>query len=67
MTNNNSSFPDTPQLKKSRNRCLSCKKLKIKCDEAKPKCEYCEHTKRECIYPDPSTIKRGRKAKTRYL
>ncbi|CAG87477.1 DEHA2D18810p [Debaryomyces hansenii CBS767] len=64
MTNNNSSFPDTPQLKKSRNRCLSCKKLKIKCDEAKPKCEYCEHTKRECIYPDPSTIKRGRKAKT---
>lgn len=65
MTNSNTPSPDTPQAKKGRNRCLSCKKLKIKCDEAKPKCEYCEHTKRECIYPDPNmNKKRGRKPKT---
>lgn len=37
---------------KKKNRCLSCRKLKIKCDEARPKCEYCEHTGRECIYLD---------------
>ncbi|GEQ72926.1 hypothetical protein JCM33374_g6614 [Metschnikowia sp. JCM 33374] len=36
----------------SRKGCFSCKKLKIKCDEAKPTCEYCAHTDRECIYPD---------------
>ncbi|EMG50656.1 putative zinc finger upstream protein 3 [Candida maltosa Xu316] len=33
-------------------RCLSCKKLRIKCDLARPKCEYCAHTKRDCIYPN---------------
>ncbi|ODV96554.1 hypothetical protein PACTADRAFT_32058 [Pachysolen tannophilus NRRL Y-2460] len=31
--------------------CLSCKKLKIKCDRVKPKCEYCHHTGRNCTYP----------------
>ncbi|OBA20455.1 hypothetical protein METBIDRAFT_26841, partial [Metschnikowia bicuspidata var. bicuspidata NRRL YB-4993] len=36
----------------SRKGCLSCKKLKIKCDEAKPCCEYCSHTGRVCVYPD---------------
>ncbi|KAK6462071.1 hypothetical protein DFJ63DRAFT_313220 [Scheffersomyces coipomensis] len=50
---------------KSRKGCLSCKKLRIKkalkltvikCDEAKPSCEYCVHTSRECIYPSPITI-----------
>lgn len=34
------------------NRCLSCKRLKIKCVAGAPKCEYCEHTNRECIYID---------------
>ncbi|KAK6199379.1 uncharacterized protein RJT21DRAFT_46413 [Scheffersomyces amazonensis] len=43
---------------KSRLGCLSCKKLRIKCNEAKPSCEYCQHTNRECIYPDtPHQIK----------
>lgn len=36
---------------RSRNGCLSCKKLKIKCNEGQPICEYCEHRGRECIYP----------------
>lgn len=35
-----------------KNRCQSCRKLKIKCDENRPKCEYCNHTNRECIYGD---------------
>lgn len=26
--------------------------MKIKCDEAKPSCEYCTHTGRVCEYPD---------------
>ncbi|CAH2354405.1 hypothetical protein CLIB1423_16S01948 [[Candida] railenensis] len=34
-----------------KNKCVSCRRLKIKCDEATPKCEYCEHTNRECVYP----------------
>ncbi|CAM9022876.1 unnamed protein product [Wickerhamomyces anomalus] len=40
--------------KKTRSRagCFSCKKLKIKCNEAKPICEYCNHTGRECAYPE---------------
>ncbi|RLV93253.1 hypothetical protein JA1_002577 [Spathaspora sp. JA1] len=43
----------TRTKRRSRNGCLSCKRLKIKCDEAKPSCEYCAHTNRECIYPIP--------------
>ncbi|CAH2354406.1 hypothetical protein CLIB1423_16S01970 [[Candida] railenensis] len=38
-----------PNLRKTK--CMSCRKLKIKCDEATPKCEYCSHTDKECIYP----------------
>ncbi|CDR36341.1 CYFA0S01e00672g1_1 [Cyberlindnera fabianii] len=37
--------------KRSRKGCFSCKKLKIKCDEARPSCEYCIHTDRICVYP----------------
>ncbi|KAJ8140104.1 hypothetical protein OY671_006703 [Metschnikowia pulcherrima] len=38
----------------SRKGCFSCKKLKIKCDEARPSCEYCSHTGRQCVYRDQS-------------
>ncbi|KAG2736884.1 hypothetical protein G9P44_000974 [Scheffersomyces stipitis] len=41
-----------PKQKRSRNGCLSCKQLRIKCDESKPNCEYCLHTNRVCVYPD---------------
>lgn len=34
-------------------RCLSCRKLKIGCDAARPSCEYCLHTNRKCVYPEP--------------
>lgn len=39
-----------PRGKKSRNGCLSCKRLKIKCSEERPACEYCIHTGRQCRY-----------------
>lgn len=39
-----------PKSKRSRNGCSSCKKLKIKCNEDKPYCEYCVQTGRQCIY-----------------
>ncbi|QRG37799.1 hypothetical protein FDK38_002182 [Candidozyma auris] len=32
--------------------CLSCKRLKIKCNEARPVCEYCSYRGRRCVYPD---------------
>ncbi|CAH2353471.1 hypothetical protein CLIB1423_11S00430 [[Candida] railenensis] len=41
-----------PRKKRSRKGCLSCKRLKIKCDENKPVCEYCYHTGRDCLYPE---------------
>ncbi|KAK6455960.1 uncharacterized protein RJT20DRAFT_40535 [Scheffersomyces xylosifermentans] len=44
-----------PPIKRSRAGCASCKKLRIKCDEAKPKCEYCTHTNRKCVYPKPTS------------
>ncbi|CDK29332.1 unnamed protein product [Kuraishia capsulata CBS 1993] len=37
--------------RRSREGCASCKKLKIKCDESKPSCEYCVQTNRACVYP----------------
>lgn len=39
--------------KRSRNGCVSCKRLRIKCDETKPSCEYCTHTGRGCVYVSP--------------
>lgn len=42
----------SPRPRRRKNKCLSCRKLKIKCDEARPICEYCEDTGRECVYDD---------------
>jgi hypothetical protein len=36
--------------RKSRLGCSSCKRLRIKCDEKKPACEYCTATNRKCVY-----------------
>ncbi|CAI5760671.1 unnamed protein product [Candida verbasci] len=47
--------------KRSRNGCLSCKSLKIKCSETKPSCEYCVHTQRICQYPKPKPLKKDLK------
>lgn len=37
---------------KRRFACLECKRLKIKCDLARPRCEYCNARNRDCEYPD---------------
>ncbi|KPM43904.1 hypothetical protein AK830_g2586 [Neonectria ditissima] len=39
--------------KKSRAGCLSCKKRKVKCDEARPTCRSCSLRKTRCEYPSP--------------
>ncbi|CUM67908.1 uncharacterized protein PRCAT00005619001 [Priceomyces carsonii] len=49
---NDSKKPKKPKgtIKRSRNGCHNCKRLKIKCDEKKPKCTYCVKTKADCDY-----------------
>lgn len=53
----------TRSITRSRNGCISCKKLKIKCDEEKPKCDYCIQTNRLCIYIKNPPIKLIKKTK----
>lgn len=38
--------------RRSRKGCINCKRLKIKCNEGKPSCEYCLDRRKECIYPE---------------
>lgn len=51
---------------RSRNGCNSCKKLRIKCNEMVPKCEYCTSTNRECVYYHNSARKFLEKPNNRY-
>ncbi|KAH9204654.1 hypothetical protein DL95DRAFT_280686, partial [Leptodontidium sp. 2 PMI_412] len=32
--------------------CLTCRKRKVKCDEAKPICGRCQRLRRECTWSD---------------
>lgn len=45
-----SDYGEKPKIKRSRNGCHNCKRLKIKCDENKPKCSYCIKTDTKCDY-----------------
>ncbi|CAK9439060.1 uncharacterized protein LODBEIA_P32840 [Lodderomyces beijingensis] len=38
------------KIKRSRKGCHACKRLKIKCDEQKPKCSYCTKRNFDCDY-----------------
>lgn len=38
------------KIRRSRNGCHNCKRLKIKCDERKPTCSYCIKTNAQCDY-----------------
>ncbi|WVF67221.1 hypothetical protein IAT40_001969 [Kwoniella sp. CBS 6097] len=40
-----------PRFRRSRTGCLRCRKGKHKCDEEKPVCRRCRHSKGECIWP----------------
>ncbi|CUM64501.1 uncharacterized protein PRCAT00002106001 [Priceomyces carsonii] len=35
-------------IKRSRNGCITCKRLKKKCDETKPECLSCQKHNRKC-------------------
>lgn len=39
-----------PKIKRSRNGCHNCKRLKIKCNEGKPTCSYCIKAGIKCDY-----------------
>lgn len=45
-----SEYRERPKIKRSRNGCHNCKRLKIKCDEKKPQCSYCIKTDNKCDY-----------------
>lgn len=36
--------------RKRTNKCVSCRRLKISCNEDKPSCDYCVSTNRQCVY-----------------
>lgn len=38
------------KIRRSRKGCHNCKRLKIKCDEEKPRCSYCVRTNAQCDY-----------------
>ncbi|CAN6633260.1 hypothetical protein TRVA0_014S00540 [Trichomonascus vanleenenianus] len=42
---------------KSRNGCLNCKRLRVKCDEIHPRCTNCVRRKRVCEYAPPKELK----------
>ncbi|CAN3359992.1 hypothetical protein DICA4_D20472 [Diutina catenulata] len=45
-----------------KNACSSCRRMKIKCDEATPRCEYCAATNKVCEYdPVPRAVSRVKK------
>ncbi|KAH7413444.1 hypothetical protein BKA64DRAFT_354677 [Cadophora sp. MPI-SDFR-AT-0126] len=50
-------IPKRPH-KKSRGGCGTCKSRKVKCNEAKPKCAYCEKRDLDCIYTAKPTRSR---------
>ncbi|KXT11948.1 hypothetical protein AC579_1004 [Pseudocercospora musae] len=38
-----------------RSGCITCRRRKVKCDEARPFCDNCTRLKRRCIYAPPKT------------
>ncbi|KAK6462078.1 hypothetical protein DFJ63DRAFT_141269 [Scheffersomyces coipomensis] len=52
MENGKKSRIGKTNITRSKSGCVSCRRLRIKCDQTKPRCEYCMHTNRECEYPN---------------
>lgn len=61
------SDPGPRKITRSRGGCTNCKRLKIKCDETKPRCEYCKHTNKDCSYLPPKPRKPRTSALTAYM
>ncbi|VDB96494.1 unnamed protein product [Peniophora sp. CBMAI 1063] len=47
-----------PKYTRSKTGCLTCRKKKVKCDEAKPDCERCASSGRTCTWPEPAVPRR---------
>jgi len=47
-----------PKYTRSKTGCLTCRVKKIKCDEAKPICGRCDHSQRECTWPEGVPIRK---------
>ncbi|KAF5690896.1 hypothetical protein FCIRC_627 [Fusarium circinatum] len=50
--------PKRSSAPKSRSGCLSCKRMHLKCDEAKPTCSRCQKSQRSCEYIEAGQITR---------
>ncbi|EMD65083.1 hypothetical protein COCSADRAFT_116463 [Bipolaris sorokiniana ND90Pr] len=57
MVRRSSGFVSKQPHSKSRGGCLTCKRKKVKCDEARPKCRYCNQRKFDCEYVHKSSSK----------
>ncbi|KAI8931492.1 hypothetical protein NX059_011158 [Plenodomus lindquistii] len=47
-------MPSEPRGLRTSTGCLTCRKRRIKCDEARPGCGNCARVKRECRFPEKS-------------
>ncbi|KAF1957807.1 hypothetical protein CC80DRAFT_442739 [Byssothecium circinans] len=55
MVRKTAGFVSKRPHRKSRGGCFTCKKKKVKCDEASPVCGYCALRKIDCVYPQESS------------
>ncbi|CAF3545754.1 unnamed protein product [Fusarium graminearum] len=55
LTNSLSTAPKRISAPKSRNGCVACKRMRVKCDETKPTCTKCLKANRSCQYWQSST------------
>ncbi|OCF44423.1 hypothetical protein I317_01683 [Kwoniella heveanensis CBS 569] len=53
-----------PRFRRSRTGCLRCRKGKHKCDEEKPVCRRCRHSKGECIWPIIHRVRGNEKSRS---
>ncbi|KZV63812.1 hypothetical protein PENSPDRAFT_708229 [Peniophora sp. CONT] len=47
-----------PKYTRCKTGCLTCRKKKVKCDEAKPDCERCQNSGKTCTWPEPTGPRR---------
>ncbi|KAM5348104.1 hypothetical protein ACJ41O_007928 [Fusarium nematophilum] len=48
---------DHVKHRRTRSGCFMCRSRRVKCDETRPICERCKKGNRECVYPDPPSLK----------
>lgn len=45
--------------------CLTCRRRKVRCDEAKPICAHCTRLRLQCVYKSNTTVPDGRRVEKR--